>query len=619
MSSAFEEPLPFADPRDAVFLVDEQGRIISANETARRLYSLGEEPLAGRLLAEVFRLESAPGLGDLLREAAAKGSWQGETVHVTANRRIAVEWSLRSVGDGKVLSVSRDITARKEAESALRESENQYRRLVEMAPDIVLMCDDEGRVLYVNLAGLELLGLEEHSQLVGRKLEEIVHPDSKTDLRERLRKLFEETNEMPFVEERFLRADGKAITVEVGGYLLPRGGAYVAHLVARDVTRRKEAEAAARRARRKLALTALLTGLLILSAGGLELYQYTESVAFCGMRCHKVMEPELTLFQRSSHAHVTCSQCHIGEGAKWYVKAKISGLYQVYAVLAEVFPKPIPAPITNLRPASETCEHCHSPQVFYGNRTRVFRRVPEDGNADDPEVTAVMLRVGGYRPETGLYGGIHWHASHKEEVEYRAVDKRRLQIGELRVTRADGSTTIYVAKGTPPVPEGTPWRKMDCSDCHNRTAHNYKTAEETVDELIVQGRLRSRLPNLKQAALAALGAAYTSRDAARQGIRASFASFYKQDGEEAARVAKVLYEEGYAPNIYPQLRIQWNTYPDHVGHRDGLGCFRCHDGEHATADGKTLSQDCDLCHSILVSGSRQSQIEPKMRALLFYR
>jgi len=619
MSSAFKKLLPLGDPRDAAFLIDEQGRIVAANDTARQLYGLGNEPLAGRPLAEVFALDSGVRLGDLLREAAAKGSWQGETVHVAANRRITVEWSLRRAGDGEVLSVSRDITERKEAEAALRDSENQYRRLAEMSPDIVLMCDAEGRILYVNLAGLELLGFDENRQLVGRKLEEIVDADSKADIRERLRTLFDETKGLPFVEERFLRADGKTITVEMGGYIFPHRGAFVAHLVARDVTRRKEAEGTARRARRTLALTALVTGLLIVSAGGLQFYEYTESVGFCGTRCHKVMAPELALHQRSPHAHVTCSQCHIGTGARWYVKAKISGLHQVYAVMAETFPKPIPAPIVNLRPASETCEHCHAPQVFYGNRTRVFRRVPEDGNADDPEVTAVMLRVGGYRPETESYGGIHWHASHKEQVEYLAVDRRRLQIRELRVTRADGSTTTYAAKGAPPAPAGTPWRKMDCCDCHNRTAHKHKTAEESVDDLILQGRLRSRLPNLKKAALAALGATYPSRDAARDGIRTSLASFYRQSDEELVRVAKVLYEEAYAPNVYPQLRIEWNTYPDHVGHRDGLGCFRCHDGEHETADGKALSQDCHLCHSILVSGSRQSQIDPTMRPLLFYQ
>jgi PAS domain S-box-containing protein len=615
----FENVLPLLDPRDAAILVDEQGRIVAANDAARRLYSPNQEPLEGRPLADVFGLDSASRLGELLREAAAKGSWQGEAVHVAAKRRITVEWSLRRATDGNVLSVSRDITARKEAEEALRESEVQYRRLVEMSPDIVLMCDADGRILYINVAGLELLGFEEHRQVVGRKLEEVVHPGSKEEIRQGLRRLFGESHELPFVEARLERGDGKAITVEMGGYLLPHRGELVAHLVVRDVTRRKEAEMAARRARRTMAVTALFAALVVASAGGLQIYHYTESVDFCGTRCHKVMAPELTLHQRSPHAHVTCSQCHIGAGARWYVKAKISGLHQVYAVLAETFPRPIPAPIVNLRPASETCEQCHAPQVFYGNRTRVFRQMPQDGNGEDPEVTAVMLRVGGYQPETGRYGGIHWHTSQKEKVEYRAADRRRLQIGELRVTRSDGSTTLYTSKDVPPLPADTPWRKMDCCDCHNRTAHQYRSLEDTVGDLIIEGTLRSRLPNLEKASREALGRAYPSRDAARTGIRQTLASFWGQDSAEVARLAGVLYDRAYALNVYPQLKIEWSTYPDHVGHRNDLGCFRCHDGKHQTAEGKALSQDCDLCHALLVSGSRQSQIEPKLRSLLFYQ
>lgn len=344
MSITFEKLLPFDDPRDAAFLLDEQGRIVTANDTARQLYGLGKQSLSGLPLTGIFNLEPRLQLVDLLRDVAAKGSWQAETVHIVADRRITVEWSLRRVDDGKVLSVSRDITERKEAEAGLRESEDQYRRLAEMSPDIILMCNAEGRVLYVNLAGLELLGFDEHAQLVGRKLDEIIHADSKAVISKRLRTLFDGTDELPFLEAHFLRADGKAITVEMGGHIFPHAGDFVAHLVARDVTRRKQAEAAARRARRNLALIALVTCLLIVSTGGWQVYEYTESVGFCGTRCHKVMGPELALHQRSPHAHVTCSQCHIGPGAKWYVKAKISGLHQVYAVLAETFPGRFPRP-----------------------------------------------------------------------------------------------------------------------------------------------------------------------------------------------------------------------------------------------------------------------------------
>ena len=104
---------------------------------------------------------------------------------------------------------------------------------------------------------------------------------------------------------------------------------------------------------RKTAALFLLAAVLfsLFSAVGIyQAYHYTESVEFCGLTCHKVMKPEYTAYQASPHARVRCVNCHIGPGAGWYAKSKLSGLYQVYAVLADVYPRPIPTPIENLRP-----------------------------------------------------------------------------------------------------------------------------------------------------------------------------------------------------------------------------------------------------------------------------
>lgn len=49
-------------------------------------------------------------------------------------------------------------------------------------------------------------------------------------------------------------------------------------------------------------------------------------------------------------------------------------------------------------------------------------------------------------------------------------------------------------------------------------------------------------------------------------------------------------------NVYPDLKVTWGTYPDNIGHTDAPGCFRCHDGDHATADGKQISNNCFVCH-----------------------
>ena len=55
----------------------------------------------------------------------------------------------------------------------------------------------------------------------------------------------------------------------------------------------------------------------------------------------------------------------------------------------------------------------------------------------------------------------------------------------------------------------------------------------------------------------------------------------------------------YMRNIFPEMDITWGTYPDNLGHVNSPGCFRCHDGNHASADGKTIPNDCDTCHDVL--------------------
>ena len=106
--------------------------------------------------------------------------------------------------------------------------------------------------------------------------------------------------------------------------------------------------------------TFLLVFVVISAAGSYKAYEFTESTAFCGRLCHTVMNPEYTAYQLSPHARVACVECHVGPGATWFVKSKLSGSRQVFATVFNTFPRPIPSPVENLRPAQETCEQCHS-------------------------------------------------------------------------------------------------------------------------------------------------------------------------------------------------------------------------------------------------------------------
>src|SRR5450759_2427473 len=105
---------------------------------------------------------------------------------------------------------------------------------------------------------------------------------------------------------------------------------------------------------------------------------FMESSEFCGQVCHQVMQPEDAGHTASPHARVECVSCHIGPGAPWLVKSKISGIRQVIAVAFNSYPRPIPAPIEDLRPSRDTCEQCHWPQRFYGDQLINFVHYADD-------------------------------------------------------------------------------------------------------------------------------------------------------------------------------------------------------------------------------------------------
>ena len=162
--------------------------------------------------------------------------------------------------------------------------------------------------------------------------------------------------------------------------------------------------------------------MLITAVGSYQSYHFTESTEFCGKSCHTVMEPEFTTYLHSPHARVACSECHIGPGAAWYVKAKLSGAYQVYATAFHKYQTPIKTPIRNLRPAQDTCEHCHWPKKFVGNTDRIYQHYLAD-STNTPYTVRLLLKVGGGDPSHGPANGIHWHMNVANKMEYIATDE----------------------------------------------------------------------------------------------------------------------------------------------------------------------------------------------------
>ncbi len=342
--------------------------------------------------------------------------------------------------------------------------------------------------------------------------------------------------------------------------------------------------------------------LLVTALGSYHSYHYTESVQFCGQACHGVMKPEMVSYQHSPHARVACAECHIGKGAGWYVRSKLSGSYQVYATIAEKYPRPIPTPVHNLRPAQETCEQCHWPKKFVGNVERTFTYFLTD-KENTPFSVRMLLKVGGGDPTHGPVGGIHWHMNVGNKIEYIAVDEARQKIPWVRMTDPQGVVREFRDPKYTNDLSHFAIRKMDCMDCHNRPAHRYETPENAVNLALALGKIDRSLPYIKTNAIGVLVKPYKGEAEAWQGIATALISQYKD--EPRVRNAIDAVQQIYSDNFFPEMKANWRAYPDNIGHKDWPGCFRCHDGKHVTND-RTLSiksNDCDACHTIVAQGS----------------
>lgn len=360
--------------------------------------------------------------------------------------------------------------------------------------------------------------------------------------------------------------------------------------------------------RHAVALFIVLTVINVAIFGVLayEAYHFTDSNFFCGTVCHEVMDHSYTVYQRSGHARVNCVECHIGSGAKWYVKAKLSGLRQVWGVMTGNYHRPIETPIQDLRPARDICEECHWPEKFYGQKVKRFIEYSND-NQEEPEITELVLHIGGRNPFNDKFEGIHWHVSDNVKVEYQSLNKTRTLIGKIRVTEANGEVREFDYDGSEDEEEGSHWRLMDCIDCHNLAAHAFGDLQVTVDDGFYAKKLDSEIPGLREDAMSVLTKSYEDRKKAQEGLKRDLLSLQSERNgaefvaENAAKLeaASEFLLDAYMGNVWPRMKVGWGTYKGHNSHRyeeEGFGCFRCHNDTHETGDGDVIAQDCDLCH-----------------------
>jgi hypothetical protein len=341
--------------------------------------------------------------------------------------------------------------------------------------------------------------------------------------------------------------------------------------------------------------------------------EHMESVQFCGQTCH-VMTPEFRAHAVSPHARVQCVECHVGEGASGWLESKVSGTRQLIEVIFNSHPRPIPSAIETgkLVPARETCEKCHWPEKFVSARLKVIPKFAED-EANTASHTVLMMMVGG-----SLMPGIHGsHFGPGVEIRYAASDKKRQKIPwvEYRNTQKGETRSYLAADATAGVENGLPRYTMQCVDCHNRPTHAFELPERAVDKAMTVGLLPTTLPFLKKKSVELLKAGYPSNEEAARRIPAELLAYYQQvhpklvsEREADVALAAKMLVRIYDTNVFPDLGVDWGLYPNNLGHDAFPGCFRCHDEEHKTADGKTITQDCGVCHEAVATEESSPEV-----------
>jgi hypothetical protein len=338
--------------------------------------------------------------------------------------------------------------------------------------------------------------------------------------------------------------------------------------------------------------------------------EHMDSSQFCGATCHVVMKPEYMAYQVSPHSKVECVKCHIGPGASWFVQSKLSGAGQVVAVILNNYERPIPTPVRNLRPARETCETCHWPDKYGSDRLRVRTHFSDEG---EETKSVLLMHIGG----GGVQGkGIHTvHVGKGISIRYAHSDESRQTIPWVEYRRNGETREFLASKAKKEEIAGMTIREMDCMDCHNRPSHTLELPERALDNAMAAREVKPDLPMIRKVALENLKKEYATTEQAEAVIPAAVESYYKQNhaGVYAKRTADVAASAKavlsiWQHNVFPEMKVKWGQYPNNIGHNDFPGCFRCHDDEHKSADGKAIGQDCNACHGLLAMEEKDPKV-----------
>ncbi len=344
--------------------------------------------------------------------------------------------------------------------------------------------------------------------------------------------------------------------------------------------------------------------LAVLGAGGIVAWEYSNSNAFCTDNCHAVHPEEPRAHAVSSHARVQCVECHMGRLPTLQLMTLKAAHYHELLGMITGYQRPLTA--TTLRPARDSCEGCHWPSINHDDKVRT--KVHFEPDEKNTEVrTKLVVHTGSGEAREKATRGIHWHID--QNVEYVTDDVQKRTIPWVRITGKDGKSTTYFdasskvgraemdqkdeaadglhglpQRGRPPVQEPRrPRRRGDVRGTHRRVDPVDQEARSTIIEKAsaLHGPMGEQVATFKK----------IIADAAPKG---ELKPEQKKAEEQFAQAMLKILElsEFEAPNL------TWKSFPNHVGHKDFPGCFRCHDGKHFNEKGEAIRLQCTLCHDL---------------------
>ena len=342
----------------------------------------------------------------------------------------------------------------------------------------------------------------------------------------------------------------------------------------------------------------------VLTAVGIKGWEYSNSNAFCSTMCHDVHPEEIASHQQGAHARVNCVECHMGRNSTLHLIAlKPTHAKELWGM---IFGYERPITSGTLRPSREACEGCHYPAVEHHDSVAVKVHYGTDAQSSESR-TKIVLHTGMDAIRTGYTRGIHWHI--QNEVRFVSPDPQRREIPWVEVVKPDGTKVTYTDAETKLSAQqiaALPARAMACYDCHNAVGHPFRNPALTVDEAIRTGQIDRKLPDAKARAqalidkLAEITGETKDREAKVDALLAAAASKAATPAE--LKAAEDKFNKAMRGILlaasFREKDFSWKSFPDHQGHTDTPGCFRCHDGKHFNDKGEAIRLQCTLCHAM---------------------